>query len=121
MSAMEWLDYPSEFRIEREEEGDTSEPNILIGSEKNDVTYTKWNCTFVVNKPTGEFFMVEGIKFGWDSIDDYPDNSPNFNLQTLEGTPLNKFKHMFDEDGKLKEWDSKKTIRQNLKQLLLLL
>lgn len=120
MAELQWLEYPSEFRITFEEK-DSSDPNILIGSEKNDTTYTKWVCTFVVNKPSGEFFMVENIKFGWDDVCDYPGISPTFQLTTLDGTPLSKFKSLFDNDGKLLKWNSEMTIRQNLRQLSTLL
>jgi hypothetical protein len=120
MDTLQWLEYPSEFRITFEEQ-DLSEPNILIGSEKNDTTYTKWVCTFVVNKPSGEFYMIENIKFGWNEVSDYPEMAPTFNLNAFEGTRLDKFKILFNSDGKLLKWNSDMTIRQNLIQLLILL
>lgn len=114
---MEWLEYPSEFRIMHEESGDKSNPNIMIGSDKDDPTYTKWVVTFVINRED-EFFMVDNVKFYWDDVEDYPKTAPTFHMGDFPEEHRYKVLNLFDDQtSRLKVWDPEKTIRQNFAQI----
>ena len=110
MHNYEWLYYPGEIRIIFEE-FDESESNIIIGSDKNDITYRNWQGFLVVNKK-GDQNMVP-ISFKYDDIQLFPNESPKF----TSDIPKN-ISHLFNEHNQLKIWNPSISIKQNLKQIL---
>ena len=109
-----WLGYPPSVRITMEEKN-TSNVNILIGSDQEDPTYSRWSGTFVINR-NDEFFTV-AFEFRWDDVDEYPKMSPKFNFDSVEAIHLGKIKHLFDKDNRLKLWSGSTSIMDNLKQI----
>jgi hypothetical protein len=109
-----WLTYPASIRITLEEKH-TSNQNILIGSDQDDPTYSRWVGTFVVNN-SNNFYIAE-IKFSWPDIDKYPKLSPEFDFTDLNPSVLAKIKNLFDSDNRLVSWDESKSISDNLKQI----
>lgn len=128
MSNKKWLSYPPGHRI-RFECSDASEPNIIIGNDKSNTKFMKWNCTFVHYDKSGEPKMIDGIEFNWEHNPSsikvpveklYPNVSPVFDKKSLGGN-FDKVNSLLDKDLRLKKWSSDLTIRQNLKEMYQLL
>ncbi len=109
-----WLEYPASIRLMLEEKN-AKDQHILIGSDQEDPTYSRWTGTFVVNR-ADNFFIVE-LGFNWPNIDEYPKISPTFDFSGVNPDILGKIKDLFDKDNKLKVWNGLTSIQGNLKQI----
>lgn len=109
-----WLTYPASVRL-RLEEANAKGQHILIGSDQEDPTYSRWTSTFVVNK--ADNFDITALGFSWPDIDEYPKMSPVFDFYGVNNGVLEKIKKLFDSDNKLKVWNSSISIQENLEQI----
>lgn len=112
---MEWLEYPAEFRLP-EEEKNNEEATIIIGTDKEDITLTKWNGTFVIERDS-DLHMIN-FKFSWKETNDFPENAPTVDISKVPDAFIVKFKNALTDSGQLKEWNPSSTIKANLKKVL---
>lgn len=117
----EWLKFPPEFRATLEEKASGVKGIIIGNADKKSPNFQKWICT--LSKDNGNFYT--GIIFFWENAPHdldvkpekkYPIAAPIFDPNTF-GKYWKYVKGCFDSNNKLINWDGRKSIKDNLKQL----